>query len=94
MAIFSHNYTLGLIKEVGEEDVLVSVNGEDIVIELKESDREVLLHIVTENVFLVPVDSDTNELILNIDEATMREEFPEMELAELLRAAEEFDEEA
>ena len=94
MAVFSHNYTLGLIKEVGEEDVLVSVNGEDIEIELKESDREVLLHMVTENVFLVPVDSDTNELILNINEATMREEFPEMELAELLGAAEEFDEEA
>lgn len=94
MAVFSHNYTLGLIKEVGEEDVLVSVNGEDIVIELKESDREVLLHMVTENVFLVPVDSNTNELILNIDEATMREEFPEMELAELLGAAEEFDDEA
>ena len=94
MAVFSHNYTLGLIKEVGEADVLVSVNGEDIEIELKESDREVLLHMVTENVFLVPVDSDTNELILNIDEATMREEFPEMELAELLGAAEEFDEEA
>ena len=94
MAVFSHNYTLGLIKEVGEEDVLVSVNGEDIEIELKESDREVLFHMVTENVFLIPVDSITNELILNIDEATMREEFPEMELAELLGAAEEFDEEA
>ena len=94
MAVFSHNYTLGLIKEVGEADVLVSVNGEDIEIELKESDREVLFHMVTENVFLIPVDSITNELILNIDEATMREEFPEMELAELLGAAEEFDEEA
>ena len=94
MAVFSHNYTLGLIKEVGEEDVLVSVNGEDIEIELKESDREVLLHMVTENVFLVPVDSDTNELILNMDESAVREKFPEMELAELLGAAEEFDEEA
>ena len=73
---------------------MVSVNGEDIEIELKESDREVLLHMVTENVFLVPVDSNTNELILNIDEATMREEFPEMELDELLGAAEEFDDEA
>ena len=94
MAVFSHNYTLGLIKEVGEEDVLVSVNGEDIEIELKESDREVLLNMVTENVFLVPVDSHTNELILNMEESAVREEFSEMELAELLGAAEEFDEEA
>ncbi|WP_298830055.1 hypothetical protein [uncultured Planococcus sp.] len=94
MAVFSHNYTLGLIKEVGEEDVLISVNGEDIEVVLKETDREVLLHMVTENVFLVPVDSHTNELILNMDEATMREAFPEMELAELLGAAEEFDDEA
>ncbi|WP_203341281.1 hypothetical protein [Planococcus beijingensis] len=93
MAVFSHNYTLGLIKEVGEESVLVSVNGEDIEIELKETDREVLFQMVTENVFLVPVDSDTNELILNMDESAVREEFPEMELAELLGAAEEFEEE-
>ena len=91
MAVFSHNYTLGLIKEVGEEDVLVSVNGEDIEIELKESNREVLLNMVTENVFLVPVDSDTNELILNMDESAIREEFPEMELTELIGAAEEFE---
>lgn len=93
MAVFSHNYTLGLIKEVGEEDVLVSVNGEDIEIELKESDREVLLQMVTENVFLVPVDSHTNELILNMEESAVREEFPEMELTELIGVAEEFDEE-
>ena len=93
MAVFSHNYTLGLIKEVGEEDVLVSVNGEDLEIELKESEREVLLQMVTANVFLVPVDSDTNELILNMDESAVREEFPEMELAELQGAADEYDEE-
>lgn len=93
MAVFSHNYTLGLIKEVGEESVLVSVNGEDIEIELKETDREVLFQMVTENVFLVPVDSDTNELILNMDESAVREEFPEMELTELIGAAEEFEEE-
>lgn len=93
MAVFSHNYTLGLIKEVGEEDVLVSVNGEDIEIELKETDREVLLNMVTENVFLVPVDSDTKELILNMDESIVREEFPEMELTELIGADEEFEEE-
>lgn len=93
MAVFSHNYTLGLIKEVGEEDVLVSVNGEDIEIELKETDREVVLQMVTENVFLVPIDSDTNELILNMDESAVREEFPEMDLTELIGAAEEFDEE-
>ena len=93
MAVFSHNYTLGLIKEVGEEDVLVSVNGEDLEIKLKESDREVLLQMMTENVFLVPVDSDTNELILNMEESAVREEFPEMELAEMLGATKEFDEE-
>ncbi|MGE6370743.1 hypothetical protein ACQKDB_16565 [Planococcus kocurii] len=93
MAVFSHNYTLGLIKEVGEEDVLISVNGEDIEIELKETDREVLLNMVTENVFLVPVDSDTNELILNMDESVVRQEFPEMDLTELIGAADGFEEE-
>ncbi|MBT2583122.1 hypothetical protein [Planococcus sp. ISL-109] len=92
MAVFSHNYTLGLIKEVGEKDVLISVNGKDIEVELKETDRETLLHMVTENIFLIPVDSDTNQLILNIEESAVRETFPEMELPELMGASEEVDE--
>ena len=93
MAVFSHNYTLGLIKEVGEDDVLISVNGKDIEVELTDSDRETVLLMMTENIYLVPVDADTNQLILNVEESVLREEFPEMELAELSGAAEEFDEE-
>lgn len=93
MAVFSHNYTLGLIKEVGEDDVLISVNGKDIEVELTDSDRETVLLMMTENIYLVPVDADTNQLILKVEESVLREEFLEMELAELSGAAEEFDEE-
>lgn len=93
MAVFSHNYTLGFIKEVGEEDVLISVHGQDFEVELTETDREVVLQMVTENVFLVPVDATTNELLLNVDDSMLRESFPELDAPELLGATDEVDEE-
>lgn len=87
MAVFSHNYTLGLVKEVGEDDVLISINGTDIVVGLTESDRETVLLMMTENIYLVPVDTDTNELILNVEDSVLHEVFPEMDLPELFGAA-------
>lgn len=86
MAVFSHNYTLGLVKEVGENDVLISINGTDIVVDLTESDRETVLLMMTENIYLVPVDTDTNELILTVEDSVLHEVFPEMELPELFGA--------
>lgn len=94
MAVFSNNYTLGFIKEVGEEDVLISVNGQDVEVKLTESDREAVLQMVTEDVFLVPVDATTNELLLNVDDSVLREEFPELDVPELLGATDDMDEEA
>lgn len=93
MAVFSNNYTLGFIQEVGEEDVLISINGEDVEVKLTDTDREAVLQMVTENVFLVPVDADTNELILNVDDSVLREEFPELDAPELLGAADDMDDE-
>lgn len=87
MAVFSHNYTLGLVKEVGENDVLISINGTDIVVDLTERDRETVLLMMTENIYLVPVDTDTNELILTVEDSVLHEVFPEMELPELFGAA-------
>lgn len=94
MAVFSNNYTLGFIKEVGEEDVLISMNGQDVEVKLTESDREAVLQMVTEDVFLVPVDAATNELLLNVDDSVLREEFPELDAPELLGATDDMDEEA
>ena len=94
MAVFSNNYILGFIKEVGEEDVLISVNGQDVEMKLTESDREAVLQMMTEDVFLVPVDAATNELLLNVDDSVLREEFPELDAPELLGATDDVDEEA
>lgn len=93
MAVFSNNYTLGFIQEVGEEDVLISINGEEVEIKLTDTDREAVLHMVMENVFLVPVDAATNELLLNVDDSMLRKEFPELDAPELLGAADDMDEE-
>lgn len=93
MAVFSNNFTLALIKEVGENDLLLTVNGEDIVVELSESNRQPILDSVTDGIYLVPFDSDKNELLMTIDEATLYEAFPEAELSELVGATDEIEEE-
>jgi hypothetical protein len=93
MTVFSHDYTLGFIKEVGEEDVLISINGEDTEVKLTDADREAVLQMASENVFMVPVNASTKELLLNVDDSILREEFPEMDLPELFGAADDMDEE-
>lgn len=60
MSVFHENYTLGLIKEVGEDDVLLTVNNIDIVVPLSEGNRQAVLDAVTEGVFLIPYDSKKN----------------------------------
>ncbi|RKD26506.1 hypothetical protein BEP19_16855 [Ammoniphilus oxalaticus] len=79
MNVFSENYTIGLIKEVGEEDVLLTVNGEDVVVPLSEKNREVVFELVEEGTFLVPYDQKNKEILMAIDEAVVYETFPEMD---------------
>lgn len=92
MAIFGHNYTLGFIKEVGEEDILITIDGVDVEVALSDSNRQPILDAVSRGDFMIPVDSQTNELLMNVDDETLREIFPETDLPELMDAT-EFEEE-
>lgn len=93
MSVFHENYTLGLIKEVGEDDVLLTVNNIDIVVPLSEGNRQAVLDAVTEGVFLIPYDSKNNELLMTVEEAVLYEAFPEIALDELKGATEDIPEE-
>lgn len=68
MGVLSHNYTLGLIIEIGENAVLVSVNGKDIEVPLNESNREAIFDMVKEDIYLVLFDIDTNKILITIEE--------------------------
>ena len=89
MSVFSRNYTLALIKEVGENDVLLTVNDQDLEIELNEGNKQAVFDAVSEGIFLVPFDAEKNELLMNVDEAVLYEVFPETELNELDGATDE-----
>lgn len=83
MNTFRNNFTIGQIKEVGEEDVLVNVNGEDIVIPLDDSNKQAIFEAVSEGLFMVPVDAEKHKLLMTVDTQTLYEVFPEAELKEL-----------
>lgn len=92
MNIFNENYTMGLIKEVGEDDVLLTVNGEDIVVPLHEKNKNIIFEAVEEGVYLVPYDKKNNEILMTVDEKVLYEAFPETELEELKGASEDIPE--
>lgn len=93
MSVFNKNYTLALIKEVGENDVLLSVNDQDFEIELNEDNKQAILDAVSEGIFLVPFDSEKNELLMTVDDAVLYEVFPEIELDELEGATDDLPDE-
>lgn len=90
--VFNQNYTLGLIKEVGEDTVLLSVDDKDIVVPLHEKNRIAVFEAVEEGIYLVPYDKENNELLMTVDEKILYEVFPEMELDELKGATEDIPE--
>jgi|SRR5699024_519378 len=83
MSIFSNNFTLGFIKEVGEDDILLSVNNKDIEINLTKENKEDILQAVQDDVFVVPFNLETNEIMTDVNDEELRELFPEYELDEL-----------
>lgn len=87
--IFKQDYTLGLIKEVGEDNILLTVNDEDIVVPLHEKNRVAVFEAVEEGIYLVPYDKKNNELLMTVDEKILYEVFPEFELDELKGATED-----
>lgn len=93
MSVFTSDFTLGFIKEVGDNDILITVGEEDLIVELTEENREAVFQSVEEGIYIVPYNKESNELLMNVDDETLREIFPEFELEELQGATDELPEE-
>jgi hypothetical protein len=87
MATFEKNFSYGLIKEVGEDDVLVLVDGMEIEIPLDDSTRKPIFDAVENGIYIVPVDVETSKLLITVDAQNYREIFLEADLKELKGAA-------
>lgn len=83
MTMFNKEYTLALIKEVGEDDVLVTVNDVEVVVPLDEGNKQAIFDAVSEGVYLVPYDSKNNKFLMTVDEEVLYEVFPELDNEEL-----------
>lgn len=91
--IFKQDYTLGLIKEVGEDSVLLLIDDKEVVVPLHDKNRVAVFEAVEEGVYLVPYDKKNNELLMTVDEKILYEVFPEFELEELKGASEDIPDE-
>lgn len=89
MNAFNKDFSYGIIKEVGEDDILVNVNGQDIEIKLDDSTRKPIYDATEEGIYLVPVDAKNKKLLMTVDTETIYEVFPEADLKELKGATEE-----
>ncbi|MGM9988796.1 MAG: hypothetical protein ACI35O_16440 [Bacillaceae bacterium] len=92
MDTFRKNFSYGTIKEVGEKDILVNIDGEDVVMELTESNRKPIFEAVEEGIFIVPVDAEKKKLLMTVDTKTLYEVFPELDLKELKGSTDSFEE--
>lgn len=77
------NLSYGLIKEVGEDDILLNVNGKDIEIELTADIKQPIFDAIEEGIYMLPFDNVSKKIIMTVDTQTAYEVFPESDLEEL-----------
>lgn len=87
MVIFNRKFSYGIVQEVGEDDVLLTVDGVDYEIPLTNDDRQSVFDAVTEGVYILPVDLERKRLLMTVDTNVEYEVFPELEIMDQLAGA-------
>lgn len=64
MHVFNRAITFGLIKEIGEDDVLMQVGNEEFVVELPDEAKELVFKNAEEQIFIAPVDIVAKRIVL------------------------------
>lgn len=88
--LLRENFTLGVVKEVGNHDVVLVVGDEEITIELADEKAEELQqYLIDQENLLIPINIETREMYLN----DAIKEWPETALEELVDASKSYEEE-
>lgn len=87
------NLNYAIIKEIGENDVLIECDNTEYEIELTDDIKQPIFDSVEEGNFLVPFDKENKKILMAVDTKTLREIFPEHELEELKGAADDIPDE-
>lgn len=82
MLLFREDIALGVIKEVGEGELVLLVKDEELTIKItREQEEELAVHVMNQEDMLVPVNVKTHELFFDTAERWNEEEMEEMQRA-------------
>lgn len=85
MLLFREDIVLGVIKEVGEGELVLLVKEEELTIKItREQEEELAVHVMNQENMLVPVNVKTHELFFDT-----AERWNEEDMEELLEASKE-----
>ncbi|KAA0750855.1 hypothetical protein DN401_25115 [Bacillus sp. BF2-3] len=82
MLLFREDIVLGVIKEVGEGELVLLVKEEELTIKItREQEEELAIHVMNQENMLVPVNVKTHELFFDTAERWNEEEMEELQKA-------------
>ncbi|HDR4895336.1 MULTISPECIES: hypothetical protein [Bacillus] len=80
MLLFHEDIALGVIKEIGEDDIVLLVKEEELTIKItRKQVRELAIHVMNQENMLVPVNVKTHELFFDTSERWNEEEMEELQ---------------
>ncbi|PFJ72184.1 hypothetical protein COI95_25990 [Bacillus cereus] len=69
MLLFHEDIALGVIKEIGEDEIVLLVKEEELTLKItREQVRELAIHVMNQENMLVPVNVKTHELFFDTNE--------------------------
>ncbi|MGU3461864.1 hypothetical protein [Bacillus cereus group sp. BfR-BA-01449] len=85
MLLFHEDIALGVIKEIGEGEIVLLVKEEELTIKItREQEEELAVHVMNQENMLVPINVKTHELFFDTAES-----WNEEDMEELLEASKE-----
>lgn len=79
MLFLKEDFALGIVKEIGDQDAILIVNGNEVKVELSEETAEELhQYVLQQDNMLVPINLKTNELFLAESESWNEEMMDEL----------------
>ncbi|MGH1328888.1 hypothetical protein [Bacillus pretiosus] len=82
MLLFHEDIVLGVIKEVGEGELVLLVKEDELTIKItREQEEELAVHVMNQENMLVPVNVKTHTLFFDTNERWNEEEMEELQRA-------------
>ena len=82
MLLFHEDIALGVIKAIGEGELVLLVKEEELTIKItREQEKELAVHVMNQENMLVPVNVKTHELFFDTAERWNEEEMEELQKA-------------